>query len=469
MLRRNLILSAGAAIGALALAACGGPTAGGEAGVSLEKQPATKLEFWGGPPAAGQRNDRVDQIDFWNKKFPNVQVDFAVTQNSTSQGVQAVAALISAVAAGTPPDVLDFDRFQTASYAIKGIWHPLDDYLKRDKIDTNRWAPLIIPEAKGLDGKWYALIRSTDTRMLYWNKEAFQEAGLNPDKAPATWDEFRQAAIRLNKKGSGAGGFDRLGFTPQHGQAHYHIFAWQAGGSFQTPDGKKATLPLGPNQEALQWNADLVKDLGGWQALEDFRRSWGSGAQDSFLTNQLAMVYQTDGLIGTIAQFRPDMKFGIAAPPVRKAGDKPLTWSGGHGFNMTAGSKKRDVAWEFAKWLVSEEAFVVGTEGNLGRAKQLGNTFVVRMTGQPALDKTLMTKFKTGVPALDSALLDTAVPLMQNSRVREPSIVAQHLWDGIKLAQTEGISQAKTARQALEDNQAIIQKEMDQAWATVGK
>jgi ABC-type glycerol-3-phosphate transport system substrate-binding protein len=469
MLRRKLILGTGVASVGAVVAACGPAGGGGSsAGQPLEKNPATKLEFWGGPPAAGTRNDRVDQIDFWNKKYPNIQVDFATTQNSTSQGVQAVAALVSAVAAGTPPDVLDFDRFQTASYAIKGIWQALDDYMKRDKYDTNRWAPLVVPEAKGLDGKWYALIRSIDTRMIYWNKEAFQEAGLNPDKGPATWDELRQFAIRLTKKG-GANGYERLGFTPQHGQAHYHIYAWQNGGSFQTADGKKATLPLGPNQEALQYLQDLVKDQGGWDATETYRKSWGSNAQDPFIVNQTAMFYSTDGAIGTIAQFRPDMKFGIAAPPVRKAGDKPLTWSGGHGFNLTAGGKKKDAAWEFAKWLISEEAFTVGTEGNLGRAKQLGNTFVVRMSGQPELDKKLMTKFKTGIPTLDNALLDVAVPLMQNSRVREPSIVAQYLWDGIKAAQTEAISQAKTASQALNDNQAIIQKELDQAWSSAPK
>ena len=469
MLRRKLLLTTSGLAGA-ALAACG-PAAGGgsDSNVALDKRPPTKIEFWGGPPSAGMRNDRVDQIEFWNKKYPNIQVDFSMAQNSTSQGVQAVAALISAVAAGTPPDVLDFDRFQTASYAIKGMWQVLDDYIKRDKFDTSRFAPLIIPEAKGVDSKWYALIRSTDTRLLYWNKEAFQEVGLSPDKPPATWDEFKQAAIRLTKKGSGAGGYERLGFTTQHSQAHYHLYAWQNGGSFQTPDGKKATLPDGKNQEALTWLADLMKDLGGWSATEDFRKSWGSNAQDPFVVNQVAMMIGTDGTIGTVAQFRPDMKFGVAPPPVRKAGDKPLTWSGGHGFNLTNGGKKKDVAWEFAKWLISEEAFVVGTDGNLSRAKQLGNTFVVRMTGQPELDKKLMTKYKTGIPALDNALLDVAVPLMQNSRVREPSIVAQYLWDGIKNAQTEGISMQKTARQALDDNQAIIQKELDQAWSSAPK
>ena len=130
--------------------------------------------------------------------------------------------------------------------------------MKRDKFDTNRFAPLIVPEAKGLDGKWYAMIRSTDNRLLYWNKEAFQEVGLDPEKPPATWDELKQFAIRLTKRG-GPTGLERVGFLTEFGQAHYHLFAWQNGGGFQTPDGKKATLPQGQNQEALQWMADLSR------------------------------------------------------------------------------------------------------------------------------------------------------------------------------------------------------------------
>jgi multiple sugar transport system substrate-binding protein len=471
--RRTVVLSAGVGVaGTVFAAACGpaGGGAGGEAGAGtpLDKQPSTKLEFWGGPPAAGQRNERVDQIEFWNKKYPNIQVDFAMGQNSTSQGVQAVAAIIAAVAAGNPPDVIDFDRFQTATFAIKGVWHPLDDLMKRDKFDGTRFAPLIIPEAKGLDGKWYALIRSTDVRMIYWNKEAFQEVGLNPEKPPTTWDELRQFAIRLTKKG-GPSGFERLGFTTQFSQAHYHLFAWQNGGSFQTPDGKKATLPLGQNQEALQFLADLMKDVGGWDATETYRKTWGTSAQDPFVLGQVAMMYGTNGQVGTISQYRADMKFGAAPPPVKKAGDKPMTWSGGHGYNMTAGSKKKDVSWEFMKWLISEEGFVVGYDGNLARAKALGNTFIPSMSGQPEMDKKMFTKYKTGIASLDTAVMDVAVPLLPNSRVREPSIAAQHLWDGIKAAQTEAISQAKSAKQALEDNQAMIQKELDSAWASAPK
>ena len=119
--------------------------------------------------------------------------------------------------------------------------------MKRDRYETGRFAPLIQVEAKGLDGKWYSMINYTDVRLLYWNKDAFQEVGLNPDKPPATWDELRTAANRLTKRGPDTP-YERLGFSTQHSQAYFHIFAWQNGGSFQTPDGKKATLPLPANR-----------------------------------------------------------------------------------------------------------------------------------------------------------------------------------------------------------------------------
>lgn len=492
---RRFLLSSGASLlGALGLAACGAPaasttnnagssTTNGSSGATKAQQPAnttnaggtsttpdkmaaTPLEFWGDQPPATGSSFRTDQIDFWNKKYPNLKITYGATK-TTGQGVEAVQAILASVAAGNPPDVVDFDRFQTTAFTVKGVWQPLDDFMKKDKFDTKRFAPLIIPEAQGLDQKWYALIRSTDDRILFWNKEAFQDAGLDPEKPPTTWDELRQYAIRLTKRG-GPNGFERIGFHTEEGQSHYHIFAWQNGGSFQTPDGKKGTLPVGQNQEALQWMTDLMKDLGGWQDLKTFRSGWGKDAQQGFLVGQVAMVYQTNNYISTIAKYRPDMKFGTVQPPLKKAGDKPLTWSGGFGFNMIKDSKKHDAAWELMKWLISEEGFTVGSEGDAGRAKALGSTYVPGMSGQPDLDAKLFAKYKTGIEAIDK-VPQMAVPLMQYSRVREPSIAAQYLWDAVKHSQTEAISQEKGAKQALEDNQAIYQKALDDAWSTAVK
>jgi hypothetical protein len=90
------------------------------------------------------------------------------------------------------------------------------------------------------------------------------------------------------------------------------------------------------------------------------------------------------------------------------------------------------------------------------------------MTGQPELDKRMTAKYKTGIAAVDTAS-DIAVSLMPYSRIRDPSIAAQVLWDAGIAAQTQAISQDKSVKQALEDNQVLVQRELDTAWANAPK
>jgi hypothetical protein len=56
---------------------------------------------------------------------------------------------------------------------------------------------------------------------------------------------------------------------------------------------------------------------------------------------------------------------------------------------------------------------------------------------------------------------------MGHSRFRELSVAAADLWDGATRAHTEALSGAKGVRQALEDNNALVQRALDQAWVFV--
>ena len=52
---------------------------------------------------------------------------------------------------------------------------------------------------------------------------------------------------------------------------------------------------------------------------------------------------------------------------------------------------------------------------------------------------------------------------------RELSVAAADLWDGVKVAQAEAVSQTKNAKQALDDNNALVQRALDQAWTFAPK
>lgn len=464
---RRVVLAGGGGTALAALLACGpaapGAGKGDQAGVPLEKRKPTSFEIWSTP----DNLQRQSQIEAWNAKYAQIKVVLG-QERTTGQGVDALAKLTAAIAAGTAPPVVDFDRFQVASYAHRKVFRPLDDFVKRDKYDLKKFVPAVLEEAMGFDKKLYGLPRSTDDRLVYWNKDHFQDIGQNPERGPTTWDELKQFAIRLTRRG-GPAGLERLGLHTRVGQIHFHIFGWQNGGVFQSADGKKATLADAKNIDALDWMTTTTRDIAGWQLMETFRRTWPTGTgQDPFLQNNLSMIYQTNNFIGTIARFRPDMNYGFAAPPVRRPGDKPLTWSGGFSYVMTREAKDADLGWEFIKWLVSEEGWMAGWEGDAARAKSTGGVYVPGMTGQPDLDKKGYARFRTGIASIDK-LPTFAVDLMQHTRFRELSLASAELWDGIKRSELEAISQEKAHRQALEDNNIMVQKALDEAWGAAPK
>ena len=174
MLRRGMILGtagAGACLtGAAALAACGpqqggGPGApGAQAGMAQSK--AATVEYCGNPPLIEGKNFQMDVFDASRQKYANIKINYGATKTD-GQGVEAVDAITAAIVAGNPPNFVRFDRFQSPASAAKGVWVALDELMKKDKFDTGRFAPLIVPEAKGItDGKWYALIQNTDNRLV---------------------------------------------------------------------------------------------------------------------------------------------------------------------------------------------------------------------------------------------------------------------------------------------------------------
>ncbi len=102
----------------LVATACGmgNDAAGSGSAAPLKDRKAVRPEWWGDAPPATGTNQPMDQIKAWNDKYPNLQVKYG-TNAATSQGVEALEKFVAAIASGTAPNGLDFDRFQVAMYA----------------------------------------------------------------------------------------------------------------------------------------------------------------------------------------------------------------------------------------------------------------------------------------------------------------------------------------------------------------
>jgi len=152
----------------------------------------TTVTFWHGSTDVEQ--EALEEIV---KAFNEQQSDVTVEAvYIAQQGEGQNEKLLAAIAGGNPPDVAYFDRFEVGSWAAQGSLTDLTEYADQDNIEDNDYYEYAINEAK-YEGKLYGLPMDTDARLLFYNKDHFKEAGLDPENPPKKIAELEEVAEKL--------------------------------------------------------------------------------------------------------------------------------------------------------------------------------------------------------------------------------------------------------------------------------
>src|SRR5580704_9169389 len=110
-------------------------------------------------------------------------------------------------------------------------------------------------------GKTWGIPFQRSTVVLYWNKDAFKEAGLDPEKAPASWEEMRDFAKKLTKRDA-SGNVSQWGIEIPSSGFPYWLFqglTTEAGATLMNPEGTKVFFDNSQVVEALQYWVDLAR------------------------------------------------------------------------------------------------------------------------------------------------------------------------------------------------------------------
>ncbi len=118
---------------------------------------------------------------------------------------------VTAVSAGTGPDTAIQGRHTFLQFAVKGLYQDITARFDAATLSRDDYTPVQLDETMW-EGNIYGLPWNTDVRFLYWNKEHYAEAGLDPESPPTTWAELEANAAALNV-GSGED-VERYGFVP---------------------------------------------------------------------------------------------------------------------------------------------------------------------------------------------------------------------------------------------------------------
>jgi multiple sugar transport system permease protein len=267
---------------------------------------------------------------------------------------------LMAMAGGVAPDVLYVNFRISDSYIQQQFLYPLDDYVAEwaKKEDLSKRIHPAVWQVIRRDGHIWAIPNSTLVMALVYRKDLFREAGLDPDRPPRNWDELLQYAERLTVPERGQYGIALYG-GPQ-ASWYFLNFLYSAGGQAvrRDPDG--------------QWRA-VFDDRAAVAALQFYqklmRTKWKRGGKDyqgvayrstevytKWNLGQIGMdfMYLSDDLMANV---NPNL-VGIAPVPKGPAGLRGSELNCTmYGINSTVRDKRvRDAAWEYIRFLASEEA-----------------------------------------------------------------------------------------------------------------
>lgn len=344
---------------AAATTAAGGTAAASTGGtVKLNPNVSGKVELWHFWSSPVRRTAIRRVVAICQQQLPNIKI----TETFKPFG-DIYTANTAAVAAGTGmPDVIVEDRPQLPAKAANNIETDLQQYATRDGIDGSAFWPFTWQQTL-YNGHTYGIPFSTDTRMLYYNKNAFKEVGLDPNKPPATWSELEAAAAKLDKKNSD-GSYARLGFSPLI-TGNWDQWATVNGAQYVTDDGKPhANDPK--VVEAVNWIKKWTDGFGGYDNFVKFRGTFSSPPNDAFMSGKVAMTTDINGYISQLNFYRPQVKkadgsgnealdWGVANLPHNDSAPA-ANYSGGFALSIPRGSKNADAAWEFIKCATDVQA-----------------------------------------------------------------------------------------------------------------
>lgn len=286
-----------------------------------------------------------EMTDRFNKEHPGIEVVpvYSGDYDPTLQKVQ------TAVMAGNPPDVFIVEISELPTLLAMNAITPLDEYVKRAE-GGKYWEDFFpaFRENSALRGRIWWIPFQRSTPVLYWNKELFKKAGLDPEKPPQTWAELRDMARKLTVREGNE--VKQWGVTVSGGWNDWLFegFVRQNGSWLIDPDGTKANFTSKQAEEALDFWVDLMyRDKVGPP-----HSTWGSTPPD-FVAGRTAMLYHSTGIL-TFLKSSAKFDFGVAFMPKNKS------WGAEVGGGNLAIARKipkerQDAAWKFIEWMTSAD------------------------------------------------------------------------------------------------------------------
>jgi sn-glycerol 3-phosphate transport system substrate-binding protein len=403
-------------------------------------QGTTEVSFFY-PIAVGGPITKI--IDGYAAEFEKANPTIKIKPIYSGTYQESITKALTAHKSGTPPVIsvlLSTDMFTLID---EEAIVPVDPFVKTD--DDKKWLASFFPgfmENSQTGGKTWGVPFQRSTIVLYYNKEMFKEAGLDPEKPPATWEEQAAFAEKLTKR-DGAGNVTQWGVQIPSSGFPYWLFqalVIEAGATLANPEGDRTFYDKPEVIEALQYWVDLS---GKRKVQPPGIIEWGTTPKD-FFERKVAMMWTTTGNL-TNVRANAKFPFGVAMLPAHKRRGSP-TGGGNFYISKKASAGEQQAAFQFIKWVTTPE-----------RAAQWSTDTGYVAVRPDAYDTDVMKKYLADFPPAAVArdqLKFAAAELSTHENQR----VTKALNDGLQAALTG----TKSPEQAMKDSQAEAERILKQ-------
>jgi len=265
---------------------------------------------------------------------------------------ESIAKALTAVKSGEPP--VTSILLSTDMYTLidEDAIVAFDDLIKTP--EDQAWLKSFYPafmENSQTGGKTWGIPFQRSTIVLYYNKDMFKEAGLDPNKPPGTWNDMTAYAQKLTKRDA-SGKVTQWGVQIPSSGFPYWLFqglAIENGANLMNTAGTEVYYDKPEVVAALQYWVDLVNK---YKVHPEGIVEWGTTPKD-FFEKKVAMMWTTTGNLTNVRN-NAKFDFGVAMLPANKQRGSP---TGGGNFYIFKKSTpaQREAAFKFIKWVTAPQ------------------------------------------------------------------------------------------------------------------
>ncbi len=303
-----------------------------------------RLTFYYPVGVAGPLARVVDgMVQQFNEEHPLIEVVpvYSGDYDPTMMKVQ------TAVRGGNPPDIAVVEISEFPTLLAMDALIPLDDYIAQHPGYIEAFFPAFLDNSTFEEQIW-GIPFQRSTPVLYWNKEAFTEAGLDPEQPPTTWTELAEIAEQLTIRDGDE--IVRYGVTISGGWNDwlFEAFVRQTGGQLIDFHERQVLFDSPEAVEALEFWVELMQE----RRVAPPHSTWASTPPD-FVGGRTAMLYHSTGIM-TFLKDSAAFDFGAAFMPANETYGAAV--GGGNFFVFKdIPQENQDAAWTFIHWITSAE------------------------------------------------------------------------------------------------------------------